>query len=189
MTGHRTSDSYFEEMWALGSDPWEHGSRWYETRKYDLTVASLPRQRYRRSFEPACGAGFLTRRLAARCDEVLASERSPRGVEATAGRCADLSNVRVAVGLLPEQWPDGTFDLVVLSELLYYFDTDDLDDVLARTARSLEPDGQVVAVHYRLPVPEHVRSGDEVHARTQAVFGAPVVSHIERQFVLDVFEP
>ena len=45
-----TPDGYFEDVWSAGDDPWEHGTRWYETRKYDLTVAALPRSRYRRSF-------------------------------------------------------------------------------------------------------------------------------------------
>ncbi len=189
MTTSGTEDRYFEQMWAQGDDPWEHGTRWYETRKYDLTVASLPEPRYRRAFEPACGAGFLTTRLAARCDEVVATERSARGATATAARCRDLANVQASAGQLPHDWPDGTFDLVVLSELLYYFDDVDLSQVLARTLASVDRGGHVVAVHYRRPVAAHVRSGDQAHEVVREQLGAPIASHIEEPFVLEVFQP
>jgi len=44
--------------------------------------------------------------------------------------------VRVEQRQLPGQWPAGDFDLIVLSELLYYFG----DRGLARLARHCEPD-------------------------------------------------
>src|SRR5579859_125831 len=44
--------------------------------------------------------------------------------------------VRVEQRQLPGQWPAGDFDLIVLSELLYYF----ADRGLARLARHCEPD-------------------------------------------------
>jgi LmbE family N-acetylglucosaminyl deacetylase len=62
----------FAELYADGADPWRAGS-WYERRKRAVVLASLPRERYRRAFEPGCGTGELTRELAARCDAVLAS--------------------------------------------------------------------------------------------------------------------
>ena len=55
-----TPAAYFEELWSASPDPWEHSSRWYEARKYDLTVAALPAAHYRRAVEPACGVGLLT---------------------------------------------------------------------------------------------------------------------------------
>ena len=35
---------------------------------------------------------------------------------------AGIDNVELAVGVVPAQWPSGRFDLVVLSEIGYYFD-------------------------------------------------------------------
>lgn len=186
-----TPDGYFDEMWQTGDDPWAHGTRWYEARKYDLTVAALPAERYQAAFEPGCGAGFLSERLAGRVDRLLAMERSPRGAEATTARCAAHPNVDVAVGRIPDDWPDGAFDLVVLSEVLYYLDDAALALALERTAASLAGaagGGHLVAVHYRLEVAEHARRGDEVHERLRAAFGPATVSHVEPAFLLDVFE-
>lgn len=59
-----TPGSYFEDMYRRADDPWHLSERWYEQRKYDLTVAALPLPRYRRAFEPACSVGELTLRLA-----------------------------------------------------------------------------------------------------------------------------
>ena len=127
-----TPDEYFDRMWASGDDPWAHGTRWYETRKYDLTIAALRRPRYATAFEPGCGAGFLTQRLAARCDRLFATERAERGVAATQQRCAEWPHVDVTIGRLPADWPAEPLDLVVLSEVLYYLDDAGLDAVLHR---------------------------------------------------------
>lgn len=182
-----TPDAYFAQQWARGDDPWEHGSRWYETRKYRLTVAAAPRQRYRRAFEPGCGAGFLTALLAERVDELVAMERAPTGVAATRRRCADLPGVEVVEGRIPTDWPVGAFDLIVLSEVLYYLADDDLDAVIDRARSSLVPGGHLVVVHFRRPVAEHARLGDDVHDRVRAVLDAPIVRHVEDDFVLEVF--
>ena len=63
-----TPASYFETMYQHSPDPWHLADRWYEHRKYDLTLAALPQPRYHRAFEPACSVGELTSRLAERCD-------------------------------------------------------------------------------------------------------------------------
>ena len=181
-----TTDAYFDRMWALGDDPWDHGSRWYETRKYRLTAAALPRPRYSRAFEPGCGTGRLTALLARRVDRLVAWDRSPRAVGVTRRRCAGLAGVEVETGRVPGEWPRGSFDLVVLSELLYYLDDAGLDLVLDRTATALAGDGHCVAVHYRRPVLEHARLGDDVHERLGDALPRLLVRHIEEDFVLEV---
>jgi methylase of polypeptide subunit release factors len=61
-------------MYASSADPWELGSRWYEQRKYAITLALLPRQRYRHAFEPGCSVGVLTALLTQRCLQVTATD-------------------------------------------------------------------------------------------------------------------
>ncbi|MEO9256146.1 MAG: hypothetical protein ABI305_11425, partial [Tepidiformaceae bacterium] len=67
----RLGDEYFETMYSQDDDPWRFESSWYERRKYDLTLAALPRQRYGRIFEPGCSLGVLSEGLAARGDELI----------------------------------------------------------------------------------------------------------------------
>lgn len=185
-----TTASYFEDRWAGSVDPWKHAARWYEARKYGLTVGVLPRQRYRRCFEPGSGAGVLTQQLASRVGELVAMERHQRGAEATRRRCHDLANVRVMTGAIPEVWPDGRFDLIVLSELLYYLDAGAMHTTLERAAASLDQDGHLVAVHYRPQVEEHTWKGDEVHEWLLDQPGWAHGTHIlDEAFVLDVLGP
>jgi hypothetical protein len=183
-----TPTSYFVERWASSPDPWEHATRWYEARKYDLTVACLPRRRYAFAAEAACGAGVLTARLATRADVVLASDRFEGAVRATAARCADLAGVRTEVRDVRDGPPAGNPDLVVLGECLYYFDLPTIVDVLRAWRLGAAVDAHVVLVHYRRAVPEHVVDGDAVHAVAVDLLGRPLVHHVEDDFLLDVFE-
>lgn len=179
--------SYFDEMYARSADPWGFTQRWYEQRKYAITVAMLPRRRYRRAFEPGCSIGVLSEALAPRCEALLAVDRSAVAVDTARTRLARFPHVRVGQWALPS-WPARTFDLVVLSEVGYYFDEPELAGMLTAAVDSLEPGGHLVAVHWRHPVPEYPRSGDEVHAALAGTAGlASVARHREPDFALDVF--
>ena len=153
---------YFRDQYAACADPWGLAGRWYEARKYAVT-ALLPRQYHDTSFEPGCSIGVLTAMLAPRCDTLLACDAVPDAVASARARTAGLPGVRVEQRVIPGQWPAGSFDLIVLSELLYYFDDADLGQVLGLGIGSLRPGGQLLAVHWRHPAPDHPRSGDEVH--------------------------
>jgi SAM-dependent methyltransferase len=179
---------YFEQMYAADPDPWSFENRWYDRRKHALTAAILPRRRYRSGFEPGCSTGRLTELLAPSCDRLLAVDAVRSAVDTAAQRLTGRPQVRVERAEMPQDWPDARFDLIVLSELCYYFDDADLDTLLTRAAESLEPGGDLVAVHWRWPVAEHFRLGDEVHAALAARDGlARTAEHVEADFRLEVY--
>src|ERR1700722_10637904 len=161
MTIATLSGAYFDAMYAASDDPWGFRSRWYERRKYALSLAMLPAERYAAAFEPACSIGILTASLAGRCDAVLACDRAAAAVAAAGARTADLPNVTVEQRVLPGDWPPGSFDLLVFSEVLYYFSDAELTLVLDQASDALRPGGTLLAVHWRHPVVEHPRSGDD----------------------------
>jgi SAM-dependent methyltransferase len=179
---------YFDRMYAADPDPWSFESRWYDQRKHTLTAAILPRSRYRSGFEPGCSTGRLTERLAPYCERLLAVDAVESAVRTAAQRLAGRPHVTVGRAAMPGDWPDARFDLIVLSELGYYFDDADLDRLLGAAVASLEPGGDLVAVHWRWPVAEHFRPGDEVHealaARTEL---ARTAEHVEADFRLAVY--
>jgi len=183
-----TPDDYFEKMWRTGDDPWDHDGRFYEHRKYALTAASLRRARYGSVFEPGCATGILTTMLAPRAERYLATDRHPRAVEVARARLAPVEGVTVEQARIPEDWPDIRFDLIVLSEFLYYLEPADVVDALDRAAQSVEREAELVAVHYRQPVPEHALLGDEVH-RIIASHAAWTrqIRHEEADFLLEGF--
>ena len=154
---------YFRDRYAASPDPYGLANRWYEARKYALTVALLPRPRYGAAFEPGCSIGVLTAKLAPRCGSLLACDAIDSALVSAMARTAGLPGVRVERRVIPGDWPPGEFDLIVFSEILYYFDNSDLDQVLRLGAGALRPDGHLLAVHWRHPAPDHPRTGDEAH--------------------------
>jgi SAM-dependent methyltransferase len=179
---------YFDDLYAASADPWGFESRWYERRKYAISLALLPAERYAAAFEPACSIGVLTSYLAARCDQVLACDRAAAAVSAARARTGQLANVRVEQRVLPGDWPPGSFDLIVFSEFLYYFGDADLTAVLDRAVTALRPGGTLLAVHWRHPVAEYPRGGDDVHAVLAGRAGlGRLVRHREPDFLADVY--
>jgi len=180
--------AYFDAMYQASADPWGFEDRWYEQRKYALSLAMLPAARYRSAFEPGCSIGVLTRMLAGRCDAVLSCDIAAAAVRATARRTADLPQVRVEQRELPAGWPAGRFDLIVFSEFLYYFGDHDLEQVLKNAVCALVPEGTLLAVHWRHPVADYPRSGDDVH---QALADCPglgrLARHAEPDFLAEAY--
>ena len=179
---------YFDAMYQAATDPWGFDSRWYERRKYALSLALLPAERYRSAFEPGCSIGVFSELLAPRCDALLSCDVAAAAARAAAGRTRGLPQVRVEQCELPGQWPAGRFDLIVFSELLYYFGDHDLEQLLKTAVASLQPGGTLLAVHWRHPVAEYPRSGDDVHRLLAARPGlARLVDHREPDFLAEVY--
>jgi SAM-dependent methyltransferase len=179
---------YFDAMYQAASDPWGFEDRWYEQRKYAISLALLPERRYRHAFEPGCSVGVLSAMLARRCDRLLSCDVAEAAVRAAARRTADLPHVLVERREIPRHWPAGRFDLVVFSEILYYFGDGDLDQVIQHAVRALQPGGTLLAVHWRHPVADYPRSGDDVHQVLAARPGlARLVSHQEPDFWAEVY--
>jgi SAM-dependent methyltransferase len=179
---------YFDAMYQAAGDPWGFEDRWYEQRKYAISLALLPAERYRSGFEPGCSIGVLTRGLAGRCDRLLSCDVATAAAQAAAQRTQDLPHVQVERRDIPAQWPADRFDLMVFSELLYYFSDRDLDQVLEAAVTTLAPGGTLLAVHWRHPVADYPRSGDDVHRVLAARSGlARLVSHTEPDFLAEVY--
>ena len=179
--------TYFAAMYAGAEDPWGFRSRWYEQRKREVTLAALTRPRYRRAFEPGCSIGVLTAALADRCDEVVAADVDECAVSAARSQLAWHGHVRVEQLSVPQEWPDGMFDLVVISEVAYYLAPAELDLLLERAVGSLAPRGALLACHWRHPVPDYPATGDDVHQRLLARPElSQAVSHVEEDFRLDL---
>ncbi len=160
-------------------DPWGVDVRWYEQRKRQLTLAALPRPHFRRGLEVGCSRGALAEDLAGRCDELVAVDRSPTAVARAGARLGELSHVTVEERDVPAQWPEGRFDLVVVSEVGYFLSPGDLDRLVARISDSLEPDGTVVLCHWRHRVEGWVLDGPDVHERFRASRLPPEVARYE----------
>jgi SAM-dependent methyltransferase len=179
---------HFRRKYDASPDPYQLADRWYEARKYAISVALLPAQRYSSAFEPGCSIGVLTARLASRCDRLLACDAIPRAVESARSRTAGLPGVRVEQRVVPDEWPEESFDLIMLSEILYYFDDADLEQMLVLAIKTLNPGGHLLAVHWRHYAPDHPRAGDKVHQILAADSRlARLARYRDRDFTAEVY--
>lgn len=134
-------------LYAADDDPWNYRRSTYEQRKYAETLARLPRRRYRRALEVGCSIGVFTAQLARHADRVLALDLVPRAIAVAQARRGS-ANVRFEQADLPREWPSGPFDLIVLSEVLYYWDEGEIADVFGRARRALTAGGDVLLVNW-----------------------------------------
>lgn len=180
--------AHFEALYAASPDPWNVRDAWYEQRKRALLLASLPQARYDSAFEPGCGNGELTAALAPRCAHILACDGAASAVAAARLRLADAGHVVIDQRRLPQDWPGGAaaFDLIVVSELAYYFPAEVWQTLMTRIVASLAPGGLLLMCHCRHPFDDYVTSAGFVHDTAHA---APeltaLVHHMETDFLLD----
>jgi SAM-dependent methyltransferase len=160
---NRQSRAFFEARYQAASDPWQFGSSAYELNRYRATLAALAQKRYRRAFEPGCSVGVLTAALASRVEQLVACDISDTAVALCQERCRCFTNVEIHQGDVAAKSPEGTFDLIIFSELGYYFSAERLRTVASQLASRLDPGGEFVAVHWLGDSADHVLHGDEVH--------------------------
>lgn len=179
---------YFDQLFADNDDPWAFRQRWYERRKRALTLALLTRPRYAAIFEPGCANGELSIELAPRCDRLLCCDTAAVAVDLARTRLLGFTHAEVQQSRLPAQWPAGRFELIVLSELCYYLDADDLSRLIDCALASLTPDGQVLACHWRPVIEGCPQTAEQVHHLLHERLGMPrVASHHEDDFLLDLW--
>lgn len=177
---------YFASLFAASDDPWAFRTRWYEKRKRELILACLPRQFHQRVFEPACANGELSAALAERCCELVCHDLDTTAVKLARQRLAHLPGVRVEQGRLPGDWPDGSFDLIVLGEIGYYLDPVQWLQVIEQSLACLSEDGGLLACHWLHPIDGCPQDGRQVHALLQQRLPLHrVLRHEEADFLLE----
>ena len=187
----RLDREYFEKLYERSPDPWGFETSPYERRKYERTLNVLQgRQRgYRNALEVGCSIGVFTAMLAPLCDELWGVDVSEKAVASARERLASFPHVRVARRRLPEETPEGPFDLIVASEVLYYWPKEVMLAALRRLEEVLAPGGALLAVHWRKETKTYPLQGDEVHElllRNTRL--ANTTTTLEPEYRLDLFE-
>ena len=185
----RLDREYFESLYAGSRDPWRFETSEYERGKYERTLGTLAHRRYHRALEIGCSIGVFTAMLAPLCDELLAVDVSEKAMATARERLTSLSHVSVELRRLPEETPEGPFDLIVASEVLYYWPEEVVLAALRRFEEVLAPAGALLAVHWRKETKTYPLQGDEVHdlllGHTRLANTATIV---EPEYRLDLFE-
>ena len=162
-TPNTLTQSYFDDVYRANTDPWSFETSDYERQKYEATLKALPNVHYHNAFEIGCSIGVLTQKLAERCDRLLAVDASELPLQAARTRLAAYSTVTIQQMNVPAEFPNGPFDLVLLSEVGYYFSREDLARARQLIIDSLSPKGHLLLVHWTPFVPDYPLTGDDVH--------------------------
>ena len=155
--------SYFDALYQTDIDPWKFATSEYEAEKYATTIAALPNAHYRSALEIGGSIGVLTQKLAPYCDSLLSIDVSQLAQNEAIQRCQQLAQVRCEIMSFPQQFPDELFDLILVSEVGYYWGREDLKIAQQRILELLEIGGQLLLVHWLPRSPDYPLTGDEVH--------------------------
>ncbi|KRE96418.1 hypothetical protein ASG76_04685 [Nocardioides sp. Soil774] len=178
-------DDALDQVHVERPDPWQVDSP-YERRKRAVTLASLPREHYRSGLEVGCSVGALAVDLAGRCDSLLAVDASPAAIDLARRRTSGVEHLAVRRARVPEEWPEGRFDLVSISEVGYFLSPRRLAEVVRLATAALADDGHLLLCHWRHQPVGWPLAGPAVHDAFLAT-GAPVlVEHQEPDFLLHV---
>ncbi|MEZ5409201.1 MAG: SAM-dependent methyltransferase [Acidimicrobiales bacterium] len=156
-----SSAEFFDRQYAVADDPWNFATSPYELGRYQAVLDHVDPTTHRRVFEPGCSIGVLTEQLGRRCQLVHATDISALAVQRARARCAHLPGVSIEVGTLAPS-PGPPYDLVVVSEVGYYYPLPELQHHIRTLAGRIRPAGRLIAVHWLGHSPDHVLHGDEV---------------------------
>jgi len=183
------SATYFDALYNDSTDPWQYQTRWYEKRKRDMCLAVLPQAKYGNGIELGCGNGVFSELLAHRCQALVCIDGNHHAVQLASQRLSASSHVRVIQGTIPNALftlkeaflgsepssdhplvSQPPFDLVVISEILYYLSPNEIDAVTTWIGQNLAIGGTLLCCHWRYPIDGFVMTGDTVHQRLHQAF-------------------
>lgn len=181
--------AYFSQIYANNRDPWQYEKRWYEVRKRSICLSMLPHSRFANAIEFGCSNGVFSEALATRCDTLICVDGQAEAVKLAGERLNNLSHVRVTQGLIPQDLPNERYDLIVVSEILYYLTHEQLQDVIAWLNTALTDTGVILACHWRYPIEGFALTGDSVHDTLQRQLTFYQQSQlIDQDFLLTIWQ-
>lgn len=160
--------AYFD--WALRNDttPFgEDGEAEYE--KYTRILHALDfKGHFKNVLDLGCGEGYLMRRLAGRAGRILGVDISPTVIRRAGRRLAPFDNVELrAADALTEEIEE-SFELVLCSELLYYFNIKQFGTIAGKIERWTRPGGYLLLAHSRA-------AADDEEGSEPFAFGAKTI--------------
>lgn len=148
MPGEAPGPAHFDAIYSASPDPWDVRTSPYERGKRDAARALLGDARFDHALEAGCGEGCLA-------GDLLANGQARRatGIDQAAeiverARKTAPQGLRLVQGRLPDDLPEGPYDLVIFSELLYYLPEKELERLAGLTRMQMVPGAAMLIVSY-----------------------------------------
>ena len=165
MTGSSWDRSVFDRIYEADPDPWKFETSDYERSKYADTLAQLGDRQFEHGLELGCSIGVMTQALSERCRTLLAVDLAEAAIARASTRCAvqlGSGAVEFRRAVLPGEWDwnDRRFDLILVSELLYFLSPADNAALAARCVAQARPGCVALLVNWTGPT-DTPCTGDE----------------------------
>jgi cyclopropane fatty-acyl-phospholipid synthase-like methyltransferase len=158
-----SAPSFFDAKYSEVADPWNFEQDAYELARYEAIYQAIAGERYRYALEAGCSIGVLTLRLANLCDKVLAIDFSQVAVDTAACRCDAQPCIEVRCQAIEAVESFEPFDLVIVSEIGYYFSESAWRTLSHRFISEMKRGAKVLACHWLGASEDHEMGGDRVH--------------------------
>ncbi|MBI2786888.1 MAG: class I SAM-dependent methyltransferase [Legionella longbeachae] len=155
---------FFEKLYKKNPDPWGFSHVPYELYRYQRICDVIGHKKHKLIFEAGCSIGVLTKKLANLAYFVEAIDISRTATSLAKIRCSNLENVKINCLSLRDYSFIKPPDLIILSEIGYYFDAQEWEKILSRILESCSYPSYILASHWLGTSSDHLLTGEEVHS-------------------------
>lgn len=144
--------AHFDALYATNADPWSYQTSAFEAEKRARTLQALGGRTFEEGLELGCSIGVLTADLAPYCTSLTGVDGSKSACDLARNRLAHCHHVKVLHARIPEDLAQlaapGELELIVLSEILYFFSASDMKKLSFYVMQALKPGGLCVVVNF-----------------------------------------
>lgn len=148
-TGNRWLVKFYFELKYLRGNPYRVEANPLEIEKFNHAFDIMKEKRYDNILEIGCGDGYLLERYSPLSDRVLATDISGSALKMAKERLRGEKHIEFRQFDLIKDDIDEKFDLVICSEILYYFTLDQLKTVVPKILNYLKKNGNLLSIHIR----------------------------------------
>lgn len=181
------SEAHFEGLYRKKEDPWNYAQSPYEQEKYEKTLQAIPGDVHS-ILEVGTSEGVFTERLLKAGKQVFGIDISQTALERAKKRLAPYGNQVTLQKLdIVRDNPEGTFDLILASEVLYYLGGRNvLLPLEEKFFRHLRDGGYLLLVHF-YPSGKCIHDLFLTRGRFTKVF-EEIVYHPERDYIITLLQ-
>ena len=181
------TQTYFDHIYATANDPWGYEQHWYEARKRQICLSVLLQPQYQNALEVGCSNGVFSEALGQRCSQLLCLDGHPKAVNLAQNRLKNYPHIQVRQAWVPAELPQQQFDLIVISEILYYLDLEQIQTFIAWLNTHLSATGTLLCCHWRHPIEGFTLDGNQVHQLLASLVLQHYLSLQDPDFLVDVW--
>lgn len=164
----------FEARFEADPDPWQTHTRRREIVKRRQLLQAAGFRRWSRALELGAGNGANSPHLARRSLRLDVCEATASGVTLIRQAVAHCPNVKVYTHIIPDRFPAPLYDLIVISEVLYYLHPDHLTKLAGEISRSLVPGGRLLLAHHHQRFSDAWQAGERAQRNLITAISVPL---------------